>query len=131
MLPALYNLAATELAAREFAVVGIARATSDADEALRRNLREGLANSPRDGLDRRGMCAAASNSVSQYRAAISKRIAQTFEALREIAGETRREAHAAAMRLFYLATPPELFGPISRVSARPGSSGETGEAGGA
>ena len=121
LVPALYNLAAEKLLPEQFAVLAIARAPGD-DESLRRELRKSL-----DAF-------APTASVNEATRWLAQRVhylrgdfeaAETYDAVSKWlarcgAGDGVRNA------VFYLATPPELFGPII---ARLGEAGLTREDG--
>jgi len=117
--PALYNLAAEKLLPEKFALVGIARAAADTD-SFRRDVRESLSEfAP----------AASANETWRW---FEERLhylrgdfeaAETYEALAKWLA--KREARDGVRNaLFYLATPPDLFGPIV---ARLGQAGLTRE----
>jgi glucose-6-phosphate 1-dehydrogenase len=116
VLPALYNLAATDLLPDKFCVVGVARKAMSND-ALRDSLMQGLrqfaTRSVDDAVARRLLecvtCIAADPSepasFDQMRVQLEK-----LEANRATGGN----------RLFYLATPPNAFAPISGELGRTG-----------
>ena len=119
LLPALYNLTIAKLLPDRFAMIGIARADMDT-ESFRRYLRESL---------REFASSATSNETWRW---LSQRIrylrgdfsaADTYDVL---ATELRERSARDGTRnvLFYLATAPDLFGPIV---ARLGLAGLTHE----
>jgi len=105
--PALYNLAAEKLLPEKFAVVGIARAAADTD-SFRRAAREGL---------REFAPAASANETWRW---VEQRLhylrgdfeaPETYEALAKWLAK-RGASDGVHNVVFYLATPPNLFGPI-------------------
>ena len=116
VLPALYNLAATELLPDKFCIAGIARKGMSSD-ALRDSLMKGLrqfATRPVDDAIAKRLlecltCIAADPSEPASFDEMRKQI-EKLEATRKTGGN----------RLFYLATPPNAFAPISRELGRAG-----------
>jgi glucose-6-phosphate 1-dehydrogenase len=116
VIPALYNLAATDLLPDKFCVVGIARNGMSNDE-----LRDGLM---------KGLCQFATRPVDD---AIARRLLEcvtcieadpkdpaSFDAMRAQLDELECARNTGGNRLFYLATPPGAFAPISRELGRTG-----------
>jgi glucose-6-phosphate 1-dehydrogenase len=116
VIPALYNLAATDLLPEQFCVVGIAR-TAMSDEELRDSLMKGLREF-------------ATRTVDD---AIAVRLLQCVTCLvadpdkpdsfDEMSKQLEKQEAARATggnRLFYLATPPSAFAPIARQLGRVG-----------
>jgi glucose-6-phosphate 1-dehydrogenase len=105
--PALYNLAAEKLLPEKFAVVGIARQPGDTD-TFRQDVREGLdefapaasANETRRWLEER---------LHYLRGDFEA--PETYEALAKWLAN-RGASDGVHNVVFYLATPPNLFGPI-------------------
>jgi hypothetical protein len=105
--PALYNLAAEKLLPEKFALVGIARQPGDTD-TFRRDVREGLNEFAPGAL------------VNETRRWLEERLhylrgdfeaAETYEALAKWLAK-RAASDGVRNAVFYLATPPDLFGPI-------------------
>jgi glucose-6-phosphate 1-dehydrogenase len=119
--PALYNLVAEKLLPEKFRLVGIARAPGDTD-TFRRAVREGLSEFA---------SVASANETTRW---IEQRLhylrgdfdaPETYEALAKWLAE--REARDGVHNaLFYLATPPGLFGPIVRHLGQAGLTREDG-----
>ena len=116
VVPALYNLAASDLLPDKFCVVGIARKPM-ADDALRDSLMNGLREFATQHVDD----------------AIAKRVLDcvtciaadpkdpaSFDKMREQLDKHETDSGTGGNRLFYLATPPDAFGPISRELGRVG-----------
>ena len=122
VIPALYNLAATDLLPDKFCVVGIARNGMSNDE-----LRDGLM---------KGLRQFATRPVDD---AIAKRLLEcvtcieadpkdpaSFDRMRDQLDELECARNTSGNRLFYLATPPGAFAPISRELGRTGLLEENG-----
>ncbi|HKS19878.1 MAG TPA: glucose-6-phosphate dehydrogenase [Bradyrhizobium sp.] len=114
VIPALYNLAAANLLPEKFCVVGVARKNMPSD-ALRANLMKGLRQFATRPVDD----------------SIAKRLLECVTAIEADPGEpasfNRMQKHlddlesardTSGNRLFYLATPPNAFLPISRELGR-------------
>src|ERR1700728_205501 len=116
VIPALYNLAATGLLPDKFCIVGIARKAMS-NEALRDSLMKGLrqfATRPVDDATAKQLldcltCIAADPSE-----------AASFESMREQLEKLEAARKTGGNRLFYLATPPNAFAPISQQLGRVG-----------
>ena len=117
--PALYNLAAEKLLPEKFALVGIARSAGDTD-SFRQDVREGL---------REFAPAALTSEAWRW---FEERLhylrgdfeaPETYEALAKWLAK-RAASTGVHNAVFYLATPPDLFGPIVR---RLGQAGLTRE----
>ena len=122
VVPALYNLAATDLLPDKFCLVGVARKglTSDAlRDSLMKGLREFATRPVDDAIAQRLLscvtCIEADPKEPASFDAMSKQLAEQ-EAARGTGGN----------RLFYLATPPNAFLPISRELGRTGMLAENG-----
>jgi len=116
VIPALYNLAATNLLPDKFCIVGITRKAMSSD-ALRDSLMKGLRQFATRPVDD----------------AIAKRLLEcltciaadpdepaSFDSLREQLEKLEKTRKTGGNRLFYLATPPNAFAPISRELGRAG-----------
>ena len=108
LLPSLYNLLCNGLLPREFAFVGVARRAID-DEAFRlqmgRDLRE-FATRPVDESVWRDFALRLHAVTGDLADPV------TYGRLRDRLAELDREHHTGGNALFYLATPPDAFGPI-------------------
>jgi glucose-6-phosphate 1-dehydrogenase len=122
VIPALYNLAAGNLLPDNFCVVGVAR-KGMASGALRDNLMKGLrqfATRPVDDAIARRML----ECVSAIEADPSE--PASFDKLRQQLDELECARDTGGNRLFYLATPPNAFLPISKELGRTGMLRENG-----
>jgi glucose-6-phosphate 1-dehydrogenase len=122
VVPALYNLAATDLLPEKFCLVGVARAAMSNDE---------LADSLMKGLRQ-----FATRPVDE---AIAKRLFEcvtcieadpsdpaSFDRMSEQLDKLEASRGTGGNRLFYLATPPSAFQPISKELGRTGMLKENG-----
>src|SRR3989440_8778848 len=110
VIPALYNLAATDLLPDKFCVVGVAR-KGTSNDALRDSLMKGLrqfATRPVDDAVAKRLL----ECVTSIEA--NPRDPATFDVLREQLDKLEANRSTGGNRLFYLATPPNAFAPISR-----------------
>jgi glucose-6-phosphate 1-dehydrogenase len=116
VIPSLYNLAATGLLPDRFCVVGVARkATSNGD--LRDSLMEGLkkfATRPVDDAIAQRLLECVTSIEADPKDPAS------FDAMRERLEKLEANRSTGGNRLFYLATPPDAFAPISRQLGRTG-----------
>ena len=116
VIPALYNLANKDLLPDDFCVVGVARKAMSNDElrtSLLRGLYEFATRSVDDAVARRLLacvtCIAADPNVPG-----------SFENLDKQLDRLESERKSGGNRLYYLATPPNAFAPISRELGRCG-----------
>jgi glucose-6-phosphate 1-dehydrogenase len=122
VVPALYNLAAAQLLPEKFCLVGVARKTMSNEElanSLMKGLREFATRPVDEAIARRLFecvtCVEADPSDPASFDRMSKEL-DKLEAARQTQGN----------RLFYLATPPNAFQPISKELARTGMLKENG-----
>jgi glucose-6-phosphate 1-dehydrogenase len=122
VIPALYNLAAADLLPDRFCVVGIARKGMTSDQ-LRNSLTKGLrqfATQPvEDAIAQRLL-----ECVTCIEA--DPKDAASFDAMSKQLDKLEAERKTGGNRLFYLATPPSAFLPISRELGRAGMLKENG-----
>ena len=122
VIPALYNLAAGNLLPDKFCVVGVARKGMSSDDLI-------------DGL-MKGLRQYATRPVDET---IAKRLFEcvtaieadpgdpaSFDAMRDRLDKLEAKRETGGNRLFYLATPPSAFLPISRELGRTGMMAENG-----
>jgi len=122
VIPALYNLAASDLLPDKFCLVGVARKGVTSDklrDSLMKGLREFATRPVDDTIAQRLLscvtCIEADPKDPASFDAMSKQLTE-LEAARNTGGN----------RLFYLATPPNAFLPISRELGRTGMLAENG-----
>jgi glucose-6-phosphate 1-dehydrogenase len=116
LVPALYNLAATKLLPEDFAIVGFVRQTMTND-AFRASLADGLKRFATRRVDEA--------VADRLFACVSCVEGQTddpdsFRRLGEHLKRIEAARHTLGNRLFYLATPPDAFAPITRQLAQTG-----------
>src|SRR6266516_7795897 len=122
VVPALYNLAASDLLPDRFCLVGVARKGMTSDklrDSLMKGLRQFATRPVDDAIAQRLLdcvtCIEADPKEPESFDAMSKQLDE-LEASRDTGGN----------RLFYLATPPSAFLPISRELGRTGMLAENG-----
>jgi glucose-6-phosphate 1-dehydrogenase len=122
VVPALYNLAATNLLPDKFCVVGVARKGMSSD-ALRDNLIKGLRQFATRPVDD-----AIAKRLLECVTAIEADPAEpaSFDKMQKQLDELECARDTGGNRLFYLATPPNAFLPISRELGRTGMLRENG-----
>ena len=122
VIPALYNLAAGNLLPDKFCVVGIARkgmSSDDLIDSLMKGLRQ-FATRPDDETIAKRLF----ECVTSIEADPSD--PASFDAMRERLDKLEAKRETGGNRLFYLATPPNAFLPISRELGRTGMLAENG-----
>jgi glucose-6-phosphate 1-dehydrogenase len=116
VIPALYNLAAADLLPDRFCVVGITRKTMSNDalrDSLMKGLREFATRPVDDAIARRLLECVTSIAADPSEPA-------SFDKMREQVEDLEARRSTGGNRLFYLATPPDAFAPISRELGRTG-----------
>jgi glucose-6-phosphate 1-dehydrogenase len=124
VIPALYNLAATDLLPDKFCIVGIARKAMSND-ALRDSLTKGLrefATRPVDDAIAKRLLECVTCIAADPKDPAS------FDRMREQLEKLEANRATGGHRLFYLATPPDAFAPIARELGRTGLLKEDGGA---
>ncbi len=116
VLPSLYNLAATDLLPDKFCVVGVAR-KGTSSEALRDSLLKGLRQFATRPVDD-AIATRLLECVTSIEA--DPKDPASFDAMRERLQKLEANRSTGGNRLFYLATPPNAFAPISRELGRTG-----------
>ena len=122
VIPALYNLAAADLLPDEFCVVGIARKGMTSDQ-LRNSLMKGLrqfATRPVEDTIAQRLLECVTCIEADAKDPVS------FDAMSKQLDKLEAERKTGGNRLFYLATPPSAFLPISRELGRAGMLKENG-----
>ena len=116
VIPSLYNLAATGLLPDKFCVVGVARkGTSNEDlrDSLMKGLRQFATRPVDDAIAKRLL-----ECVTSIEA--DPKDPSSFDAMRAQLENLEAARKTGGNRLFYLATPPGAFAPISRQLGRTG-----------
>ena len=122
VIPALYNLAAAGLLPEKFCIVGIARKGMTSDElrdSLIKGLRQYATRAVDDALAMRVL-----DCVTCIEA--DPKDPASFDAMSEALDKLEAARKTGGNRLFYLATPPSAFLPISRELGRTGMLAENG-----
>jgi glucose-6-phosphate 1-dehydrogenase len=116
VMPSLYNLEATGLLPDKFCVVGVARKGTSSDDlrdSLMKGLRQFATRPVEDKVARRLLeCVTSIEADPQDPA--------SFDAMRDRLEKLETNRATGGNRLFYLATPPTAFAPISRELGRTG-----------
>jgi glucose-6-phosphate 1-dehydrogenase len=122
VIPALYNLATTNLLPEKFCVVGVARrgmSSSELTDSLMRGLRQFATRPIDDAIAQRLFECVTSIEADPSESA-------SFDAMRDQLDRLEAARGTGGNRLFYLATPPNAFLPISRELGRTGMLAENG-----
>jgi glucose-6-phosphate 1-dehydrogenase len=122
VIPALYNLAATNLLPERICIVGVARkgmSSTELTDSLMKGLRQFATRKVDEALARQLL-----ECVTCVEA--DPRDPASFDAMRDRLGKLEAARNTGGNRLFYLATPPNAFLPISRELARTGMLAENG-----
>ncbi len=117
LVPALFDLSLDRSLPAQFAIIAVDRAESS-DNALRRRLHDGVNQFSRFGKAR----TAAWNQFARhihYQPGDFKKLA-TYAALGAQCVKLEKEWGAKAHRIFYMATPPSMFGEIPKYLGRAG-----------
>jgi glucose-6-phosphate 1-dehydrogenase len=122
VLPALYNLAASDLLPDKFCVVGVARGGMTSDE-LTRSLKKGLHQFATRPVDE-AIAARLFECVTAVEA--DPKDPPSFDKMHERLDRLEAARDTGGNRLFYLATPPNAFLPITRELGRTGMLKENG-----
>jgi glucose-6-phosphate 1-dehydrogenase len=122
VVPALYNLAANDLLPDNFCIVGVARkgmSSEQLTDSLSKDLREFATRKVDEGIARRLLACVTCIEADPKDPA-------SFDAMREQLDELEAARKTGGNRLFYLATPPNAFLPISKELGRTGMLTENG-----
>ncbi|MET0877125.1 MAG: glucose-6-phosphate dehydrogenase, partial [Tardiphaga sp.] len=122
VLPALYNLAASNLLPEKFCVVGIARKAMTSDE-LRKDMLAGLKKFATRPVDDK-IAEALLSCLTCIEA--DPKDPASFDKMRDDLDALEKRRETTGNRLFYLATPPSAFGPIAQQLGRTGMLKENG-----
>jgi glucose-6-phosphate 1-dehydrogenase len=116
IIPALYNLAATDLLPEKFCVVGVARKAMP-DDALRESLMKGLQQFATRPVEDK-VASRLLQCVTCIEA--DPKDPASFDSLKQSIEKLEANQKTGGNRLFYLATPPDAFAPIARELGRVG-----------
>src|SRR6195952_510068 len=122
VVPALYNLAANDLLPDNFCIVGIARKAMSGEqltESLSKGLQEFATRKVDDAIAKRLLACVTCIEADPKDPA-------SFDKMRDQLDELEAEQKTGGNRLFYLATPPSAFLPISKELGRTGMLTENG-----
>jgi glucose-6-phosphate 1-dehydrogenase len=122
VIPALYNLAANDLLPDNFCIVGIARKGMSSEEltnSLTKGLHQFATRKVDDAIATRLLACVTCVEADPKDPA-------SFDAMRDQLDELEAARKTGGNRLFYLATPPNGFLPISRELGRTGMLAENG-----
>jgi glucose-6-phosphate 1-dehydrogenase len=122
IIPALYNLAASDLLPEQLCVVGVAR-NEMSNAELRANLMQGLRKFATRPVDE-DIARRLFECVTAVEADPTD--PSSFDAMRAQLDELETARGTRGNRLFYLATPPSAFLPITKELARTGMLAENG-----
>jgi glucose-6-phosphate 1-dehydrogenase len=116
VIPALYNLAATNLLPDRFCIVGVARKPMSSDD-LRDSLIKGLHQYATRKVDD-----VIANRLLECLTSIAAdpKDPASFDAMRDELEKQEKARGTSGNRLFYMATPPGAFAPISKELGRTG-----------
>ncbi|HEX6769005.1 MAG TPA: glucose-6-phosphate dehydrogenase, partial [Candidatus Binatia bacterium] len=115
LIPALYNLALEKKLPERFAVVGYARSEMT-HEAFRDKMREAVQEFSRTGLKDPAVWELFASTLYYVRGGYDE--ADGYHSLKEFIDGFDRSSRVMPGRVFYLATPPDLYGPvIERIAA--------------
>jgi glucose-6-phosphate 1-dehydrogenase len=124
LIPALYNLYLNDGLPEPYLIVGVARSEMS-DEAFRERLKKGVTENTDHNLDRWDDF---STRLFYYPAEYDS--LESMFALAEYLRRVDREHNTNGNRIFYLATPPSVAGPVSDLLGRTGLSDENKEGNG-
>jgi glucose-6-phosphate 1-dehydrogenase len=115
LMPALYNLALEDRLPQRFAVVGYARSEMDHD-AFRQKMRDSVAEFSRTGLKDESVWNRFASGLYYIRGGYDDE--RGYQALKEFIDGFDHGGRVLPVRVFYLATPPDLYGPVvERIAA--------------
>jgi glucose-6-phosphate 1-dehydrogenase len=115
LIPALYNLALEKRLPERFAVVGYARSEMSHEE-FRVKMRDAVKEFSRTGLKDKTVWQDFAKTIFYVRGGYEE--AEGYQNLKELVDGFDRGARVLPARVFYLATPPDLYGPVvDRIAA--------------
>jgi glucose-6-phosphate 1-dehydrogenase len=117
LMPALFDLSQSRSIPAHFAIVAVDRVKLS-DDALRKRLREGVIQFSRSGKVAGKEWNAFAKHIHYLQGDFKSKA--TYSTLGDLCAEMEKEWNAKAQRIFYMATPPSLFGEIPRFLAQAG-----------
>ncbi|HUF42846.1 MAG TPA: glucose-6-phosphate dehydrogenase [Verrucomicrobiae bacterium] len=115
LIPALYNLALEKRLPERFAVVGYARSEMSHEE-FRVKMRDAVKEFSRTGLKDKTVWQDFAKTLFYVRGGYEE--AEGYQNLKELVDGFDRGGRVLPARVFYLATPPDLYGPVvDRIAA--------------
>src|ERR1700733_4280861 len=117
LMPALFDLSQSGRIAAHFAIVAVDRVKLS-DDALRKHLHKGVIQFSRSGKAAGKEWNGFAKHINYLQGDFKSKA--TYSALSELCTEMEKEWTAKAERIFYMATPPSLFGVIPRFLAQAG-----------
>ena len=117
LVPALFDLSRDRSMPVEFSVIAVDR-VGLSDEKLRRRLHDGVRKFSRQGSVKTGEWGRFARHI-RYQQGDFKEL-QTYAALGERCAKLEKEWGAKAHRIYYMATPPSMFGEIPRYLGKAG-----------
>ena len=117
LVPSLFDLSRDRSMPADFSVIAVDRVALS-DEKLRRRLHDGVRKFSRQGMVKPGEWGGFARHI-HYQQGDFKEL-QTYTALGEQCAKLEKEWGAKVHRIFYMATPPSMFGEIPRYLGKAG-----------
>ena len=117
LVPALFDLSRDRSMPAQFSIIAMDR-IGMSDERLRRRLHDGVRKFSRHGKARSGEWSEFARHISYEQGDFKK--LQTYVALGERCEKLEKEWGSKAHRIFYMATPPSMFGEIPKYLGKAG-----------
>src|SRR6478735_8520609 len=117
LVPALFDLSQDRSLPAEFAIIAVDRVNMS-DDTLRRRLHTGVTKFARHGLVNSGAWREFAKHLHYQQGDFQK--LHTYRALGDHCAKLERAWGAKAHRIFYMATPPSLFGDIPKYLGKAG-----------
>lgn len=111
LLPALYNLAATDQLPEKFSMVGYARSEMN-DEEFRQRMRSSVGEFVHGGISDKSLWENFAQRIAYVHGGYEDR--DGYRRLKEILAKIDGASGSQINRIFYLATPPDLYAPVIR-----------------
>src|ERR1039457_222711 len=117
LVPALFDLSQDRSVPANYSIIAVDR-VSLSDEELRRRLHDGVKKFSRQGMVKAGEWSEFAGHI-RYQQGDFKKL-QTYTALGEQCAKLEKEWGAKVHRVFYMATPPSMFGEIPKYLGKAG-----------